>query len=84
MAHHKSAKKRIRQTQKHRSYNRFYIRKLRTAIKDLYATTTKEEAEPKYRQIASLLDRLVRKNILHRNNADNKKSRLARFVNKLD
>jgi len=83
MAHHKSAIKRIRTAEKARSMNRYYKRRLKIAIKELLASETKAEAEPKLKTVFSLLDKLALKKIIHRNKAANKKARLSRFVNKL-
>ena len=83
MAHHKSAIKRIRTSEKARGMNRFYKRKLKIAIKELLDSKTKAEAEPKLKTVYSLLDRLALKKIIHHNKAANKKARLTRFVSKL-
>ena len=72
MAQHKSAIKRIRQSEKARLRNRIYKSQLKTAIKKLRNLENKEEAENEYKNITSLLDRLVNKGVLHKNNAANK------------
>jgi small subunit ribosomal protein S20 len=43
----------------------------------------KAEAEVLFRDVASKLDKLAKKNIIHKNNAGNNKSKLALFVNSL-
>ena len=83
MAQHKSAIKRIRQNQKARLRNRIYKTQLKTAIKKLRNLENKEEAANAYKQVNSLLDRLVNKGILHKNNTANKKSKLAHFISNL-
>ena len=83
MANHKSAKKRIRQNEKRRLYNKYYARTTRNAIRKLRATTSKEEAETTFPKVVSLIDRLAKKNIIHDNKASNLKSKLSKFVNKL-
>ncbi len=83
MAHHKSAIKRIRTSEKARLANRAYKKRLKRLTKELYAAENKETAEPTLKKAASLLDRLAVKNILHRNNAAHKKSQLTRYVNSL-
>lgn len=83
MAQHKSALKRIRQSERARLRNRGYKSRLRTAIKKLRMLNNKEEAENEYRHVTSLLDKLVAKGIIHRNNAANKKAKLAHFVAQL-
>ncbi len=83
MAHHKSAKKRIRQTIKRRLHNRYFKKTTRNAIKKLRSTTDKSEAEGLLPNVMSMVDKLVKRNILHRKNGANLKSKLAKHVNKL-
>ncbi len=83
MAHHKSAKKRIRQAEKKRLHNRYYKKTTRNAIKKLKDITDKAEAEALYPQVASLIDRLARRNTWHKSKANNLKSKLAKHVNSL-
>ena len=83
MAHHKSAKKRIRQDAKKRLHNRYYRKSTRTAIKKLRDMTDAEDAAKFYPKVASMIDRLAKRNIFHKNKANNLKSKLAKFVNKL-
>jgi len=64
--------------------NRAYRSELRGAIKDLRDETNKEEATVKYKKVASLFDKAANNNLVHKKNADRNKSRLARFVQKLD
>lgn len=84
MAHHKSALKRIRTAEKARLVNRQYIKQMRRSIKTILATDNKEEAAPLLQKTISLLDRLARKSILHKNKAANQKSRLTKYVNALN
>ena len=83
MAHHKSAKKRIRQTQVRNERNRYQLKTTRTFVKKLKEAETHEEAEKLYPKVSSMLDKLVKKNIIHKNKAANNKSKLAKFVNGL-
>ncbi|OZI07460.1 30S ribosomal protein S20 [Siphonobacter sp. BAB-5385] len=83
MANHKSALKRIRANETKRLRNRFQHKTTRTFIKKLRATTDKVEAQDLYKKVASMLDKLAKKNVIHKNKAANNKSKLARFVNKL-
>ena len=83
MAIHKSAIKRNRQSEKARVQNRSYKSQLKTAVKKLRGLEKREAAEFEYRKITSLLDKLVSRKIVHKNNAANKKSKLAHFVTKL-
>ena len=83
MAHHKSAKKRIRQTKVRNERNRYQLKTARTFVKKLKETENPEEAEKLYPQVSSMLDKLVKNNIIHKNKAANNKSKLAKFVNSL-
>ena len=80
MAHHKSAKKRIRQDAKKRVQNRYYKKSARTAIKKLREMTEKTEAETFLPKVISMIDRLAKKNTWHKNKASNLKSKLTHFV----
>ncbi|RMH64367.1 MAG: 30S ribosomal protein S20 [Calditrichaeota bacterium] len=83
MAHHKSAIKRIRTSLKERAYNRHYKKQMRLAIKAVLNSDNKEQAATELKNAYKIIDRLAAKNIIHKNNAANKKARLARFVNKM-
>ncbi len=83
MANHKSSLKRIRQTEKRRLHNRYYAKTARNAVRDLRATTNKEEAAAMLPKVSSMLDKLAKRNIIHRNKAANLKSKLAVYINKL-
>ncbi len=83
MANHKSALKRIRQTETRRLRNRYYARTTRNAVKKLRKTTSKQEAEELLPRINAMLDKLAKKNVIHRNKAGNLKSSLAKHVNSL-
>jgi small subunit ribosomal protein S20 len=83
MANHKSALKRIRQNEKKRVHNRYYAKTTRNAIKALRNETEKEEAEKSYPKVVSMIDKLAKKNIIHKNKAANLKSKLAVKVNSL-
>jgi small subunit ribosomal protein S20 len=83
MANHKSAKKRVRQTIKRRIHNRFYKKTTRTAIKRLRSLTEKKDAEQFLPKVVSMIDRLAKKNQIHKNKAANLKSKLTKYVNAL-
>ncbi|MBQ5776473.1 MAG: 30S ribosomal protein S20 [Bacteroidaceae bacterium] len=83
MANHKSAKKRIRETQVRNLHNRYYAKTARNAMRKLRATTVKDEAAELYKKVSSMLDKLAKKNIIHANKAANLKSKLAHHVNAL-
>jgi small subunit ribosomal protein S20 len=83
MANHKSALKRIRSNEAKRVLNRYQAKSTRTAIKKLRATTDATEAQALLSKVSSMLDRLAKKNIIHKNKAANNKSKLAKFVKSL-
>ncbi len=83
MANHKSAIKRIRSNQAKRLRNRYQLKTTRTFIKRLKETKDKKTAEELFRKVSGMIDKLAKNNIIHKNNASNKKSKLARFVSGL-
>jgi len=84
MANHKSSVKRIRQTLTRRLRNRYYAKTARNAVRDLRSTTDKAQALELYKKVSSMLDKLAKKSIIHKNKAGNLKSKLALRVNKLN
>ncbi len=83
MANHKSALKRVRQSEKKRVHNKYYAKTTRNLINVVRSTTDKAEAEALLPKVSSMLDRLSKRNIIHNNKAANLKSKLTKFVAKL-
>lgn len=83
MANHKSSIKRIRSNAAKRLRNRYQAKTTRNAVKRLRDTTTKAEASVLLKKVISMLDRLAKKNVIHKNKAANNKSKLTKFVNAL-
>ena len=83
MANHKSALKRVRQTETRNERNRFQHKTTRNAVRDLRAATAKKDAEKLLPEVNSMLDKLAKTNVIHRNKAANLKSSLKRHVNNL-
>ena len=83
MAHHLSAKKRIKQSEKRRVENKYHARTTRNLVKKLRDTTDKEAAAEQYTEVASKLDKLAKTNVIHKNKASNLKAKLAKHVNNL-
>ncbi|MDR3236605.1 MAG: 30S ribosomal protein S20 [Prevotellaceae bacterium] len=83
MANHASADKRLRQSEKRRLHNRYYARTTRNAIKALRNTTDKAAAVALLPKVSSMLDKLAKINVIHKNKAANLKSSLSLHVNKL-
>ena len=83
MANHKSALKRIRSNDAKRLRNKYQHKTARNAVRQLRATTDKKEAEKLFPSVAAMLDKLAKRNIIHKNNAANLKSGLEVFISKL-
>ncbi|MBR1720127.1 MAG: 30S ribosomal protein S20 [Phocaeicola sp.] len=83
MANHKSSLKRIRQTEKRRLHNRYYAVTMRHFLKKVRNTTDKEEALKMYHTLQKMLDKLAKRNIIHKNKAANLKSSVCAYINKL-
>ncbi|PXV68840.1 small subunit ribosomal protein S20 [Dysgonomonas alginatilytica] len=83
MANHKSSIKRIRQTDVKRLRNRYVARTTRSSVKKFRALTDKDEARKLYPSVSSMLDKLAKKNVIHKNKAANLKSKLAHYMNSL-
>lgn len=83
MANHKSSVKRIRQEEKRRLHNRYYAKTMRNAVRKLRATTDKAEAVALYPSVQKILDKLAKRNLIHKNKAANLKSKLASRIAKL-
>lgn len=83
MANHKSAEKRIRQSEARRLNNRYVSRTTRNSVRKFRELTSKEEAQTQYPEVCSMLDKLAKKNVIHQKKADNLKSKLATHMSKL-
>jgi small subunit ribosomal protein S20 len=86
VANTKSAEKAARQAEKHRAHNVTLRSRMRTAtrkVTDAVTKGNKDEAQANYRAAVPLIDTLVNKRIIHRNQADRHKSRLAARVKAL-
>lgn len=83
MANHKATKKDVRQSEKRRDRNRYYGKTTRNAIRKLTAMTNKEEALVELPKVVSMIDKLAKRNIIHKNKASNLKSGIANSINRL-
>lgn len=81
MAHHKSSKKRIRSTEKKRVENRYYAKTMRNALRDFRALEDKAVAAERLPKMVSILDKLAKRSVIHKNKAANLKSKLMKQVN---
>lgn len=83
MANHKSALKRIRRNEVARLRNRYQHRTTRNAIKRLRNTEDIAVAKELLPSVVSMIDKLAKKNIIHKNKAGNLKSGLMKKINRL-
>ena len=83
MANHKSSEKRIRQIEVRKENNKYYAKTTRNALKTLRSTSSKEEATVLLPKLTSMLDKLAKKNIIHKKKASNLKSSIVKHVSSL-
>ncbi len=83
MANHKSAQKRIRSNDAKRLRNKYQHKTTRNAVRKLRTLTDKAEASTLFVSVASMLDKLAKNNIIHKNKAANLKSGLQLRINSL-
>lgn len=83
MANHKSAIKRTKQSEVKRLHNKYYSKTTRNAVRVLRETTDKGAAAELLPKVATMLDKLAKQNVIHKNKAANLKSSLALHVNSL-
>ncbi len=86
MAHHKSAKKRIRQNLKRKLHNHSKMSEYRTEIKNmrgLLSENNHDEALKSLPSIYKIIDKTASRGLIHKKTAARQKSRLATKVNSL-
>jgi small subunit ribosomal protein S20 len=83
MANHKATKKDMRQSAKRRERNKYYGKTTRNAIRDIRVVEEKAAAGEKLPEVISMIDKLAKRGVIHKNKASNLKSKLARRVNTL-
>ncbi|MEO6167104.1 MAG: 30S ribosomal protein S20 [Chitinophagales bacterium] len=83
MANTKNAKKADRQAKKRREHNRYFGKTTRNAVRDMRAVDNKEEANKLLPETVAMIDKLAKRNIIHKKKADNLKSGLMKKVNGL-
>lgn len=83
MANHKSALKRIRSNETKKIRNKYQHKTTRNVIRKMRAMTDKNEALTMLPSVSSMLDKLAKRNIIHKNKAANLKSGLAIHINAL-
>ncbi|MBS1620614.1 MAG: 30S ribosomal protein S20 [Bacteroidetes bacterium] len=77
MANHSATKKDVRQANKRRDKNKYYGKTTRNAIRDLKASKS-DEAGKKLPEVISMIDKLAKRGIIHKNKAANLKSKLTK------
>ncbi|HYF31394.1 MAG TPA: 30S ribosomal protein S20 [Chitinophagaceae bacterium] len=80
MANHKATKKDVRQATKRRERNKYYGKTTRNAIRELRSTTDKKTAGEQLPLTISMIDKLAKRGIIHKNKAANLKSKLTKKV----
>ena len=83
MANHKSALKRVRQTETRNERNRYQHKTARNAVRELRTTTDKKAAEKLLPGVTAMLDKLAKRSVIHKNKAANLKSSVKKHVNAL-
>ena len=83
MANHKSAQKRNRASEAKRAKNRIRKNALKSVVKKLRLNKDKKSASEQLISATSMLDKLAKTNLIHKNKAANLKSKLTRLVNSI-
>ena len=83
MANHASALKRIRQDKKRVLHNKYYHKTMRNALKAFKDSTDKKEVSKNHPLLVSMIDKLAKRGIIHKNKASNLKSQIAHKLSKL-
>ena len=80
MANHKATRKDVRQSEARRERNRYYGKTTRNAIRNLLATTDKAVAQENLGKVISMIDKLAKRNVIHKNKAGNIKSGIVKRI----
>ncbi len=81
MANHSATKKDVRQSAKRRDRNRYYGKTTRNAIRELKTNTDKKVYGEQLPDVVSMIDKLAKRGIIHKNKAANLKSKLTKKAN---
>jgi len=81
MANHKATRKDVRQVEKRRDRNRYYGKTTRNAIRALLAGTDKKAITEELPKVISMIDKLAKRNVIHKNKASNLKSGIVKKIN---
>jgi small subunit ribosomal protein S20 len=80
MANHKSSEKRIRSNDAKRVRNKYHAKTTRNAVKSIRTSSDKAASEKELPSVLSLIDKLAKRNVIHKNKAANLKSKLMKKV----
>ena len=78
MANHKATKKDTRQAAKRRDRNRYYGKTTRNAIRELKEVKEEKAYTDELPNVISMIDKLAKRGIIHKNKAGNLKSKLSK------
>ena len=78
MANHAATKKDVRQSRKRNERNRYYGKTTRNAVRDIRELTDAKTAGDELPKVSSMIDKLAKRGIIHKNKAANLKSKLAK------
>ena len=81
MANHKSAEKRVRQIKTRTLRNRYGAVTMRNALRKLRASNNPEEVKALSPKVCAMLDKLAKRNVIHKNKAGNLKSKITKRMN---
>lgn len=84
MANHSATKKDVRKSTSRNERNRYQGKTTRNAIRDFKVLDTKAAALESLPKLASKIDKLAKRGIIHKNKAANLKSKLTRAVQSLE
>jgi len=82
MPQHKSAIKRVRQQQSRNERRHAQRSTARTLVKRVYQADDKETAQQRFNEAVAYLDRMAAKNVIHKNKAANRKSKMTQYLNR--
>ena len=83
MANHQSALKRIRQNESRRLHNRYFAKTMRNSVRKFRDLSDKKEAEELLPKLFAMIDKMAKKNLIHKNKAGNLKSSITKYANSL-
>lgn len=75
--------KRVRQSRKANSYNNHYKSMMKTSIKKVLESSSKDDAFALKNEAFKIIDKVASKGVIHKNKAANQKSRISRHLNSL-